>query len=150
MKIKNLVMAGLVLVLGASVAMAGPGERDRERMFKKLNLNDTQIQQLKEIHSGTQAQVKPLRDDLKKAHKTLHDALAAETPDMNAVDQIKDQIKTLQGKLLDLRVDSMSKTRQILTADQFKQLGKGLGKRWGNDDRPMKRFQPNDREGGRE
>jgi Spy/CpxP family protein refolding chaperone len=144
MKIKNLVMAGMVMVFCASVAMAGPGERDHEKMFKKLNLGDAQIQQLKEIHSATQAQVKPLRDDLKKAHKALHDALAAETPDMNAVDQIKDQIKTLQGKLLDLRVDSMSKTRQILTPEQFKKLGE----HWDNK-RSMKRAQ-DDREGNRE
>lgn len=144
MKLKNLVMAGLVLVFCAGVAMAGPGERDHEKMFKKLNLNDTQMQQLKEIHKNTQEQVKPLRDDLKKAHQALRDALAADTPDMAAVAQIKDQIKTLQGQLLDLRVDSMSKTRQILTPEQFKKLGE----HWENK-RSMKRAQ-DDREGNRE
>lgn len=123
MKVRNILMTGLVMVFCASIAMAGPGERDHEKMFKKLNLSDTQIQAMKDLRKAKENQSETARKEMKAAHEALRNELNNETPDAAKIAQIKEKMKTAQAKMIDLRVDSLVQTRKILTAEQFKKLG---------------------------
>ncbi len=129
MKTRKLVNAGLVagmLLISGLIVNAQPGQKgDCKKNMKGQGIckflpdvtpeQEAQIKTLKTQYlKGTQA----LRNDLneKEAHyKTL---MTAEKPEMNVINNLIDEIASIQGKLMRERAAHQQEVRKILTEDQ--------------------------------
>lgn len=125
----------LALLLGAGTwagAMPdedGPGGGGPPRMearFKKvakeLGLSEKQIKELKDHKKDTMRQSRRLKLELVEKRDDLRDLLEEEKLDEAKVRKLHSQMKEVQNKLADLRLDGILKVRQILTAEQFEKF----------------------------
>jgi Spy/CpxP family protein refolding chaperone len=125
---------------------AGPGEgrllkpEDRaaigsiywQRLQERVGLTD---QQVAEIRSTLEAQREAMRQDareLRAARLRMRQLLTAPTADPAAVQGVTDEVKALQARMLDRRVQNQLAIRAKLTPEQFgkwMELREGMAKR---------------------
>lgn len=101
-------------------------EKKQERMGKKiqeiynqLNLTKEQKEQLENNKSKTREKRKILFDKMRSYKETLNQELMRPELDMNKINEIQTQFKTLQSQMTDDRLNSMLDVRKILTPQQF-------------------------------
>ena len=99
----------LSVLLISSLTQAVP-----KHLVDKLNLNDTQISELKE-HRGAQ---KELMKDIKSIRKQLHAELKNETPDSAKVDRLTEKLKQKKNLLTDNQVKHIMIFKDNLTDEQ--------------------------------
>lgn len=125
----------LALLLGAGTwagAMPdedGPGGGGAPRMesrFKKvakeLGLSEKQVKEIKDHKKDSMRQARRLKLELVEKRDDLRDLLEEEKLDEAKVRKLHSQMKEVQNKLADLRLDGILKVRQILTAEQFERF----------------------------
>ncbi len=94
-----------------------------EQIVGELNLTPSQVQQLKAIKQKFYGQKNQQQQLLTAAKKDLSNAIASNA---NA-DQIhaqRDRVKSIQGRLSDLRFSHMMATKKVLTSEQWVKLQK--------------------------
>lgn len=88
------------------------------RMLSALELSDEQKEQVGSALMTARKAAIVSRAQLYVARMELHEALLQDSIDDAAVGKLKEQIKTLQGELLDNRVNVQQSISGILTPDQ--------------------------------
>ncbi len=114
---------------GASAGPAGSGVGQHEHMGKKmqeiyvqLKLTDDQKKQLEANKQKQREQMKSVFEQMKTQREALHQELMKTDLDMNKINSIQTQIKTLQSQMIDNRLNSILEVRKILTPEQFKKF----------------------------
>jgi Spy/CpxP family protein refolding chaperone len=88
------------------------------RMLRALELSDAQKEQVGSALMTARKTAIVSRAQLRVAHMELHEALLQDAVDEAAIGKFKEQIKTLQGDLLDNRVNVQQSISRILTPEQ--------------------------------
>ena len=125
MRHKLIVIALIAAVIfsQASSAWAGAAKPDFEKrhdkMVKALNLTPEQEKQLNEYKEQAKTDFKAATTQLRAKKDQLRDQLNAAQVDEAAVRQTADEIKALQNKMVDHRIDSLLRMKKVLTPEQF-------------------------------
>ena len=88
------------------------------RMLRALDLSDEQEDQVRSALMEARKVSIVSRAQLRVARMELHEALLQDSIDAAAVEQLKAQVKTLQGALLDNRVKAQQAISSVLTPEQ--------------------------------
>ena len=88
------------------------------RMLRALDLSDEQEDQVRSALVEARKIGIVSRAQLRVARMELHEALLQDSVDAAAVEQLKEQVKTLQGALLDNRVKAQQAISSVLTPEQ--------------------------------
>jgi Spy/CpxP family protein refolding chaperone len=132
----------MLLVIGQAAYAAGSGNGDRPNgsssqnwvpLAQQLNLNDRQVQQLKEINLNTYQATKDLKVKLLDAKFELRQLQITGT-DKTAINAKVKEINELKTKIHTIRQQKWQKVQSILTAEQQSKLKdmKGFGHHGGH------------------
>lgn len=129
------------LMLGFSTPIwVGSIERSQAQPFenmpqgevlKKLNLSDTQMQQLKAIRDRNKDTLKSSTQQLRQASQDIQNLLAGTAP----TEQIRskfNQVQNLKQQVAKLQFEQMLAMREILTPQQRTQLAQAMAQFKGN------------------
>jgi protein CpxP len=95
-----------------------PGQRIQE-IYNQLNLTDEQKKQLEANKQQHRAQMENARQAIKADKEALRAELMKPQLDMPKVTAIHEEIKALQDKMEDVKLNSILAVRAILTPDQY-------------------------------
>ncbi len=108
------------------------------RVQTRLGLNDQQVADIRSL-------LDKRRDDARKDFQTMRDSrrqlrtiLQQQNSDPKAIEAAATQVKTLQDKLFDQRLQTQLDIRGKLTAEQWQrwlEMRQGMGHRWGRGGR---------------
>ena len=104
-------------------------EKHFEKMTKDLDLTSEQQEKMKSNRKKHREYMKEIRQEIKNKRSALKNELEKENTDKAALDLIVSELKSLNAKLIDERVHSILKMKEILTPQQFKKLSKTMKKR---------------------
>ena len=93
-----------------------------EEIAKELNLTDEQKQQIETMAKTDKEKRKEIRNQIREKFKAVDAELLKENYDINVVNGLTDDIKSLQGEMSKMNIDGKIQMRNILTYDQFKQI----------------------------
>lgn len=113
--------AGTIFAQAAATPPAAgqaPGVRAlvRKRLMKNLDLTDAQKQQAKAIFQNAKQAAQPLAQQLKQDREAL--TAAVQAGDSAKIQQLSQQVGSLQGQVLAIRSTAMSKFWATPTPDQ--------------------------------
>jgi Spy/CpxP family protein refolding chaperone len=128
-----LVIAGSGATLGATNAQAqvnygnfsqNPSvQKNREQLIKELQLNPSQIKQLRAVRQKFHGQKQKHNQLLTAAKEELANLMASSSPP-DKIRAQRDRVKILQLQLADLKLKRMMATKKILTTEQWAKLQK--------------------------
>ncbi len=116
------VSPGLAAELKASVESLVVADED-------LGLSSEQKNGIKVVRDAFKTSQQVLREDLSRKNEALLQEMDADKPDRAKADAIVVEIKALQGRLVENRVDVVFKLRQIYTPAQMKLMKHRLEER---------------------
>ena len=99
-----------------------------EEIYAQLNLTDDQKKQLEDNKQKNREQKKVLFGRMKSSREALRQEFMKPDLDMNKVNAIQAQIKTLLAQMSDNRLNSVLTVRKILTPEQFKKFHESMAK----------------------
>ncbi len=106
--------------------MRGPGLNGKwwnnTELAKKLNLTDDQVQKMEQIFQQSRLKLIDQRATVEKAEVTLQPMLEADRPDEAQVLAQIDTVAQARAELEKTKARMLLGIRQVLTADQWKQL----------------------------
>ena len=112
----------------------GKTERS-EKISKELGLNEEQQAALKTHFDAKKEKLKELRtslksarEDLKSAREELKEELKKYNSDSKEIEKIITQMKKIQAKQIDYRVENFITMKQILTEEQFSKFSIHINK----------------------
>lgn len=124
-----IIVAVGVMIVVPTVSAQPPGRMDKcpmdqlkksaDKIFKELNLTAEQKDKLKQNRKEQQEKMKDLGTQLMKKQAELRDKL--DSPDVSraSVEPIAAELKALQAKMFDYRIDGIFAVKEILTPEQF-------------------------------
>ena len=125
-KIKATVIGLAMVIFAAGAAYAQPGEgynQNREnqkgRIPQELNLKSDQQKKLMENRKAQREAMEKLRSAIRAKEEELQQALSNPGVTQASVTPIVNQLKTLQGQMIDLRTKGILSVKAILTPEQF-------------------------------
>lgn len=89
---------------------------------ERLGLTDDQISQIQSAIQSSQQTVQTLQDQLKTARQNLKEAMVANPTDTAKLSQAQETIASLEKQILENRVQTALKVKEIVGADKFAQL----------------------------
>jgi len=95
---------------------------EEQKIEKALGVTPEQRQKMKELRQASQAKQKALADELKAKKSALREELEGPKPNRSKISGLVADVKALQGKMLDDRVEQIFQMREILTPEQYKKL----------------------------
>ncbi|MBF0532066.1 MAG: periplasmic heavy metal sensor [Candidatus Omnitrophica bacterium] len=95
---------------------------DLKKMYKDLNLTEDQQKALEANKSKNKEETKALFQSMKDKMTALKQEVEKEPLDMNKVNQIQSELKTIQAQMSDQRLESILAVRKILSGEQFKKF----------------------------
>jgi len=95
---------------------------EEQKTEAELGLNPEQRQKMQALRQESQAKQKALMDELRSKRASLKDELESDNPNRGKVDGLVADVKALQGKMLDNRIDQVFKMRATLTPEQYQKL----------------------------
>ncbi len=104
----------------------------RDRVKDRLGLTDKQAEQIQTLLNAQREQVRADIQALCEARVEMRRLLDQQNSDPAALKSAAERVKTLQGKLLDERLDTVVALRSQLTAEQWAkwlEMRKGMGHR---------------------
>jgi protein CpxP len=130
---KRIITAAAVFVLGASIAFAAPfegdggrgvggGHRRHARAMKfaeKLNLNDAQKQQIRDIHKSFRTENQSFFESFRQNWRDMR--AAKQSGDTAKADAIKATLESQHAQLKELRAGLDTRIGTVLTPDQLSQ-----------------------------
>lgn len=123
-----LAVTGIATILFCATAFAeapkGEEKQNRrkalkEELAKELGLTEEQQAQLSETRKANQEVTKGLLESLKTARTALREELEKYDSDPVRVQGLATDVKNIEAKMVDQRIASVSKIKEILTAEQF-------------------------------
>jgi Spy/CpxP family protein refolding chaperone len=106
-------------------------EERGKKMAKELGLSADQEKQLKDSRKAHREKGEELRKEMQGKREAMKAELEKPSLDMSRINSLQAEIKDLQGKMDDNRLDGILQVRKILTADQFKKFDEMIAKRFG-------------------
>lgn len=91
-------------------------------LITALTLNDTQVASLTQLQTQKRAQIQPIAQQLADKQKAIHDALAKDAPDVNAIAAALVQAAALQKQIKAIESSYTAQALAILTAAQKTKL----------------------------
>lgn len=114
-----------------------------------LNLTDMQIKKLKVLRAAHLQDIKPFRDQMYSKSIELKGLWLEQTPDINKIETLQKEIKTLGDETLAKVKAYRFEIRKVLTAEQKEKLvyadwgrGQGFGSRGGVRDPGQREYAP--------
>jgi Spy/CpxP family protein refolding chaperone len=95
------------------------GIQQDDKLFDQLNLTPEQKQKLKANKQAQVQEMQAVRTSLREKHKSLQEALKNPSVTRASVLGIVNEIKELQAKQVDLRLDGIFSVKDILTPAQY-------------------------------
>ena len=115
------------------------GEIHFQRLQKEMGLTPEQAKKLQEHRKAHRAKEQELRRKIQEKRRLLHAELEKADLDLNRINVLRDEVKTLQNEQADHRVAAILEVREILGPERFKKFkekmrGKRMGKNrgWGD------------------
>jgi Spy/CpxP family protein refolding chaperone len=93
-----------------------------DKFFDQLNITPEQKQKLKENRQAQRQKMQEVNASLKEKRKDLQEALKDPSATRVSVQGIVDEIKTIQARQTDLRLDGIFSVKDILTVQQYAQF----------------------------
>jgi Spy/CpxP family protein refolding chaperone len=118
-------LVALMLSLGTSVALAGPGHAPpalKRKFMKKLGLDGKQIKKIDDLTYRADREKLDIRHEIEKNRLDLEQLMSADKPNEAAIFSKLEKISALELKLKKNRIGLMLKVRAILTAEQWDKL----------------------------
>jgi Spy/CpxP family protein refolding chaperone len=119
-------LAALLLLTGAASAnneVSVKGDKSKEYgkagIFQELNLTEQQQKRLGDNRAVQRQEVEKIRLVLREKMEKLQQALRNPSATRVSVEPIVNEIKSLQAKMTDLKVNGIFSVREILTPEQF-------------------------------
>ena len=97
-------------------------ETRHQELYKELNLTEAQKKLLEENKAKNKDQMKSLFSEMKDKRAIIQQELRKDTLDMGKITQINNDLKGLQAKMLDYKLERILEVRKILTPEQFKKF----------------------------
>lgn len=109
-------------------------EAGMERILKKMDLSPEQKEKLKAHRKAHREEARKLREEARQKREELRQEL--ENPDMSMerVKAVHSQLKGIQGRMADQRLNGILAVRQILTPAQFKRFHEIAREEWKKKD----------------
>lgn len=124
--------AALAVVLVFSLAApaygygGGEGEELREErseeLARELGLTQQQKESMEAQKEAARAQRRELYTRMRASRRALADELRKPGPDRAAIDRIAADIKDVQSRITDQRIESFLAVKEILTPEQFEKM----------------------------
>lgn len=121
-----------VMVLTSNLYAREPGghppgheamrEKMRARMlevFKQLDLTPEQERELEDHRSNHREQAKEIHKSIRAKKEEMRDELQKQDLNMEKINKIHSELKSLHAKKADHRLDGILEVRKILTTEQF-------------------------------
>jgi Spy/CpxP family protein refolding chaperone len=97
------------------------GDRLSEHI-RMLNLAPEQQEKVENQHRENKEKMRELYSKLHEVRRQLYGEIGSPNPDKKRIDATVSQLKELEARLVDLRVESILKIKALLTSDQFETL----------------------------
>jgi Spy/CpxP family protein refolding chaperone len=94
-------------------------EKSRQQLYEQLNLSEQQQKQLEENRQAEAKNMLQLRQTIRQKQMALQKALNDPAVTREQVEPLANEIKTLQGELIDDRMSNIFAVKQILTPEQY-------------------------------
>ena len=108
--------------VGGSDSFKGGHEcqlRKHHLMSRVLNLTEDQQKQFKEIKKKQRETMKNAFEQIKSNREALNAEIVKAAPDMNKINDLQAQFKTIQSQMADNRLNSLLEIKKIMTPEQF-------------------------------
>ena len=118
-------LVALMLSLGTTVALAGPGHAPpalKRKFMKKLGLDSKQIKKIDDLTYRADREKLDIRHEIEKNRLDLEQLMSADKPNEAAIFSRLEKISALELKLKKNRVGLMLKVKAILTPEQWEKL----------------------------
>lgn len=123
---KTVVIIAALLVLVAPAWAQGPppegGPEGGPQHKKRLGLTDEQMEKLDAIRLETDKLNIKIRAEVEITERELQHELKQDEIDKAKVDKLVAKLADLHGQMLRTRIDSLLKTKEILTPEQYKKF----------------------------
>ena len=124
-----LLMIFLLLTFGLTPKIAGAfedkemkGKDKRDEVISNMNLTPKQKKEIIETQEIQKDQLGKLRRALRKKRSDLADELGKDKLNFDDIKEVTDDIKDLQGQLIDNRISHFVRMKKILTKEQMNEL----------------------------
>jgi Spy/CpxP family protein refolding chaperone len=107
----------------------GHGKQFKQKMeavLEQLKLTPKQETQIRESHKSDREQVQNMFRSQKEQRKALGEELDKPTPDMEKVKALTANLKDFESRMIDQRVKSVLKMKEILTPEQYQTFSNSL------------------------
>jgi Spy/CpxP family protein refolding chaperone len=94
----------------------------KDWMDKDLNLTEDQKKMLEANKNQNREGMKTLFQSIKEKRSLIREELQKSQLDIGKINQIQGELKELQAKMLDHRLEGILEVRKILTPEQFKKF----------------------------
>lgn len=101
--------------------MKGMSERDN-KILDQLGLTEQQRKALDANREAQMGEIKVLLERMMEASDELNDELMKPKMDMDKVNSLNNEIKTIQGKMADKRVSFITDVRKTIGPEKFEQF----------------------------
>ena len=132
-KTMGVLAIAVVLIVPASRVWAAPEEdaplgkkmfKERiesrmQKLFEELNVTEEQRSLLKANKEKIRDQGRALRRETQEKMDLMRQELEKKELDMEKINQIQNEIKAVQARMIDARLESILEVRKILTPEQF-------------------------------
>ena len=103
-----------------------PNKDKREQLIRQLNLTPQQEAQIKQLQTLNRQKVKELFLRLKEKRKELADELDKARSSPIKIKALIADLKDIQGRLIEQRVEDVLKMKEILTPEQYQEFSETL------------------------
>lgn len=127
-----LMLAALLAIPAAAMAEQPRAKESGKRlaqMMQALDLNDQQIEKMRQLRHVEQRQSIELRSKLQLAQLDFHEELQKDKPDRAKLDKLIATIVTARADMERQRLTMQVEMSQILTPDQRKRMMRHMGER---------------------
>jgi len=88
-------------------------------MARVLNLTEDQQKQLKAIKQKERQTMKSTFEAIKSNREAFNEEIVKATPDMSKINELQNQLKTIQAQMADNHLNSVLEIKKIMTPEQF-------------------------------
>jgi len=127
MRVNMMITVIICAVTLNTASFAQPGRPDDKesrwrKILSQLDLTAEQEKQIKERKEAMRERKKALKENMKQKKKELKDAINSSEIDRAKINALIEDMKNLSGEKLQLMVDGILSTREILTPEQYKKM----------------------------
>ena len=97
----------------------GGWHQDKEKIAKVLNLTADQKKQFEDIRKKQKEAMKGIFEQIGANREAFDAEIAKASPDMNKINDLQGQLKTIQGQMIDNHLNLILEIKKILTPEQY-------------------------------